>query len=113
MSGTKIGKVLAIVRPQFAPGFLLTGAQVYEVEDPKDAEKKVRQLLHDPGDYYLVVVDEYLAEQFQSGTLSRMFSSTEPVFINVGLTGTSDDDIIREIQRLAQEALGYSIRIDA
>jgi len=27
-------------------------------------------------------------------TLSRMFSSTEPVFINVGLTGTSDDDII-------------------
>ncbi len=109
----KGGKVLAVVRPQFSPGFLLAGVEVYDTEDPRRAERKVRELLNDPGDYYLVVVDEYLAEQFSTPTLSRMFSSTEPVFINVGLTGTSDDDIIREIQRLAQEALGYAIRIDA
>jgi len=89
------------------------GADVYETEDPQRAERKVRELLQDPGDYHLVVVDEYLAERFSPPVLSRMFSSTEPVFINVGLTGTSDDDILREIQRLAQEALGYAIRIDA
>ncbi len=102
-----------MVRPQFAPGFLLVGVDVYESDDPRRAERRIRDLLNDPEDYYLVVVDEYLAEQFSTPTLSRMFSSTEPVFINVGLTGTSDDDIIREIQRLAQEALGYAIRIDA
>jgi hypothetical protein len=35
----------------------------------------------------------------------------EPIFIEIGLEGTSDEKIIREIENLARESLGYSIKI--
>ncbi len=103
---------MAIVRPQFAPGFMLAGVDVFETEDVRTAERKVKDLLKDPRDYHLVIVDDHLSDRISAPTRARMFTSTEPVFIDVGLTGTTDENIIREIQNLAQEALGYAIRID-
>ncbi|MEO0213887.1 MAG: V-type ATP synthase subunit F [candidate division WOR-3 bacterium] len=103
-------KVLAIVRPQFSSGFLLAGCDVFESEDSLEVEKKVKSLLNTQ-EYALVIIDEKLVKGFSPYTKNLIFESTEPVFIEIGLEGTSDEHIIREIESLARDALGYAIKI--
>ncbi len=105
-----MNKVLAIVRPQFAPGFLIAGCDVFETDDSSLAEKHVRSLAGS-GEYALVIIDEKLVRTFSPYTKNFIFESTSPVFVEVGLEGTSDENIIREIESLARDALGYAIRI--
>ncbi len=105
-----MNKVLAVVRPQFSAGFLMAGCEVFETENPSIAEKKIKSL---PGnrEYALVIIDGKLMERFSPYTKNLVFESTDPVFIEIGLEGTSDENIIREIESLARDALGYTIKI--
>ena len=103
-------KVLAIVRPQFSPGFLLAGCEVFETERSSDLERKVRELVGSK-DYALVIIDSTLTSGISPYVRTLIFNSMEPIFIEIGLEGTSDEKIISEIENLARESLGYSIRI--
>jgi vacuolar-type H+-ATPase subunit F/Vma7 len=103
-------KVLAIVRPQFSPGFLLAGCDVFETERPSEVERKVKELVGKK-DYALVIIDSVLTVGVSPYVRTLIFDSMEPIFIEIGLEGTSDEKIIREIENLARESLGYSIKI--
>ena len=103
-------KVLAIVRPQFSPGFLLAGCDVSETERPSEVERKVKELVGKK-DYALVIIDSALTVGVSPYVRTLIFDSMEPIFIEIGLEGTSDEKIIREIENLARESLGYSIKI--
>ncbi len=103
-------RVLAIVRPQFSPGFLLAGCDVFETERTADVERKVRELVGNK-DYALVIFDSALTVGISPYVRTLIFDSIEPIFIEIGLEGTSDEKIIKEIENLAKESLGYSIRI--
>jgi vacuolar-type H+-ATPase subunit F/Vma7 len=107
-------KVVAVLGPEAALGFALTGVEVIRVPDPAAARGLLLEALENR-EHGLVIVEEALLDSLDAASREAALARNVPLLIPVrlGLRWASEGQAAEDdyVARLIRHAVGYQLNI--
>jgi vacuolar-type H+-ATPase subunit F/Vma7 len=104
-------KVIAIAQGQSALQIGLTGVPIEEILDPREAEKRLAELLE--SDSQVVIVEESHREKFSEWFTARLARHTGlPLVIFCPSFAGEEANTAAYINNIVRPAVGFEIRLD-
>ncbi len=105
--------VMAVGRERMAVQLGLTGVHVRHVHDVDEAEDVVGEILDDPGDTQVLVIEEELRPQFSELMKDRLrLNRGKPMVVYCPEFAEEDSDVDAYLASVIKPAVGYEIRLE-
>jgi len=107
-------KVVAVLGPEAALGFALTGVEVIRVPDPAAARDVLLEAVGNR-EHGLLIVEEALLDSLDSASREALLARNVPLIVPVrlGLRWASEGKLAEDdyVARLIRHAVGYQLNI--
>ena len=102
--------VLVIMGSEVKPGFQLTGVEVIEAKDVKEAEDKVLEAM-ESGKYGIIILEEEFLEKFDPRNKTKILESVVPLVVPISVTLSSKMSVEEYLEMVVRRAIGYQIKV--
>jgi len=100
---------LVICASLFALG-VLTGVEVIEAKDAKEAEDKVLEAM-ESGKYGIIILEEEFLEKFDPRNKTKILESVVPLVVPISVTLSSKMSVEEYLEMVVRRAIGYQIKV--
>lgn len=102
--------VLVIMGSEVKPGFQLTGVQVEEAVNAKDAEEKVLKAI-ESGKFGIIILEEEFLKGFDPRNKTKILESVVPLVVPISVTLSSKMSVEEYLEMVVRRAIGYQIKV--